>query len=602
MATAEKIEEAFDDLGFEIEDAKVKDKLVGLCLVHRVDEDKISCEYLAYLSRKKLPITMAPTNEILEDFDLDLAKHLQTLTEHKKHITDTVGGKFIGDNDGMEVNDEEEDGAMSFYGTPARKPATKRQLTPDDIQANKKRFSGNDEVLPFSPTSFRHSPSLSEGVGKKYSSRTNAGKVMIKFGSEEMLSSKAWINSTPYEVTIKTETAKHPRDYRYMFERLRDKAGHLDENICHIGDLLSASNALDPHDMCMVMPETFDVVGRICCDSEGRLNAKSIVLQGSQDVCRGRTLPLDPSMVTNYSLFPGQIVGVKATNPTGNRLIASSLMFDGSPKLTPVQKIKLNDASSHMQVVVSSGPYTTTDNLNYEPLNDLLQYVAKHQPHVLILCGPFVDAKHPKVESGDIGDVTFDGLFAHVMKKVAEVLQDIDTQVLIVPSSRDVHHSFIYPTPAFPDAKSSNQIRMMTDPCTVSIEGVTFGITSTDILFHLGKEEISFPPRSGDRLRRLATHLIQQRSFYPLYPPSEDVNLDSEQLEAIAQFDQQPHVMILPSDLLHFFKDINGGLVMNPQRLSRGEGGGVFARLKIQGGSDEDNPFAKRVSAEIVRI
>ena len=44
----------------------------------------------------------------------------------------------------------------------------------------------------------------------------------------------------------------------------------------------------------------------------------------------------------------------------------------------------------------------------------------------------------------------------------------------------------------------------------------------------------------------------------------------------------QPHVLILPSDLLHFFKDINGCLVTNPQRLVKGESGGVFSRYKNQ--------------------
>merc|ERR1712029_875217 len=67
--------------------------------------------------------------------------------------------------------------------------------------------------------------------------------------------------------------------------------------------------------------------------------------------------------------------------------------------------------------------------------------------------------------------------------------------------------------------------------CVVDVEGLTLGITATDILFHLGKEEISFPPRAGDRLRRLAGHLLQQRSFYPLYPPNEEINLDMEQVE-----------------------------------------------------------------------
>ena len=32
---------------------------------------------------------------------------------------------------------------------------------------------------------------------------------------------------------------------------------------------------------------------------------------------------------------------------------------------------------------------------------------------------------------------------------------------------------------------------MMPDPCTLKINNIVFGLTSTDVLFHLGAEEIS---------------------------------------------------------------------------------------------------------------
>ena len=54
---------------------------------------------------------------------------------------------------------------------------------------------------------------------------------------------------------------------------------------------------------------------------------------------------------------------------------------------------------------------------------------------------------------------------------------------------------------------------------------------------------------------KLTKPVFNQRSFYPLYPPNEEVNLDMDQLENIGMsFDVKPDVMILPSDLLHFFK------------------------------------------------
>lgn len=36
------------------------------------------------------------------------------------------------------------------------------------------------------------------------------------------------------------------------------------------------------------------------------------------------------------------------------------------------------------------------------------------------------------------------------------------------------------------------RVTLVPDPCTLLVDGVTFGITSTDILFHMGAEEISW--------------------------------------------------------------------------------------------------------------
>ena len=102
-----------------------------------------------------------------------------------------------------------------------------------------------------------------------------------------------------------------------------------------------------------------------------------------------------------------------------------------------------------------------------------------HGRHFLILH----DAAHFRVEE------PFEHIFGRIMGKIADLLERLpQTQVLVVPSgSRDVHHTFIYPTPPFEEAQRCKRIRMMTDPCIVNVEGISFGITSTDILFHLGK-------------------------------------------------------------------------------------------------------------------
>jgi len=53
--------------------------------------------------------------------------------------------------------------------------------------------------------------------------------------------------------------------------------------------------------------EAVTVVGRICCDGNGRLNANSLLLEGSIETSSGRSVPLDVSNVPQFSLFPGQV-------------------------------------------------------------------------------------------------------------------------------------------------------------------------------------------------------------------------------------------------------------------------------------------------------
>ena len=51
---------------------------------------------------------------------------------------------------------------------------------------------------------------------------------------------------------------------------------------------------------------------------------------------------------------------------------------------------------------------------------------------------------------------------------------------------------------------------MVPDPAMFSVDGVVFGLTSADVLFHLGKEELARQVVRTDRIKRLASHLIQQ--------------------------------------------------------------------------------------------
>lgn len=51
-----------------------------------------------------------------------------------------------------------------------------------------------------------------------------------------------------------------------------------------------------------------------------------------------------------------------------------------------------------------------------------------------------------------------------------------------------------------------------------SVNETVFGVTSNDVLFSLSSDEVSL--NNANRLTRLASHILQQQSFYPIFPPS----------------------------------------------------------------------------------
>ena len=93
--------------------------------------------------------------------------------------------------------------------------------------------------------------------------------------------------------------------------------------------------------------EKLNIVGRICCDVSGgaRLNATSLLLEGSDETCSALSVPLDVGRVADYSLFPGQIVAARATNPTGRRIVVDNI-FTPAIQATPKNDEPIIDEST----------------------------------------------------------------------------------------------------------------------------------------------------------------------------------------------------------------------------------------------------------------
>ncbi|WOL05156.1 DNA polymerase alpha subunit B [Canna indica] len=413
---------------------------------------------------------------------------------------------------------------------------------------------------------------------------------------------------------------------RFMYDPTEDRFNYLDNRIRKHANVFATSGLYGKiTDPTLASQNNIFAVGMVCCDGEGRLNEKSILLQGSSMQSGGQRVRVDLQKLAYFSLFPGQMIGVEGHNPSGHCLIASKVVDYLPNSLDPdfplAKKLAMDqdhqpcsstNKSQSLSLLIASGPFTTTDNLLFEPLTELLAYASRRQPQLVILMGPFIDSDHPEIKRGTV-DRVFDEIFhVEILSKLCDYTKYMGSaaRVILLPSIRDAHYDFVFPQPAFdihlPD-DIIHQITCLPNPGFFSANEVTIGCCTIDILKQLSGEEISRIPTgtvSVDRLGRLATHILGQRSYYPLYPLSESVPLDFSLAPETLDIPVIPDLLILPSDLAPFVKvlshDGNDGEVMkcicvNPGRLAKGIGGGTFVELHYH-----NNPH--KTNGSIIRI
>lgn len=497
--------------------------------------------------------------------------------------------------------EDDEDLLETYGGSSGVSKTAKQSLTPKGKKPNGKvrSISAQFHSSTLSPTVA--SPSL------KYSTRTNSGTVVAQYG----VADSTWSVNPDFHPKVKLlgsfeDEPPLTKTYSFMYERpstvgevLNDFTLGMAEDMQDIM-LKKGKEGEDEEEeeyssVCVMTNETISTVGRICCDCNSHLNAASVLVEGCLEAGKRSVAQLDLSHVKDFSLFPGQIVGIKGTNPTGSKLLAQELI-DGKLPPDPSFPITVTPSTGPIQLVVASGPFTTSSNLLYEPLTDFLTTVRSNPPHVLVLMGPFLDAGHPLVVGNDLGE-THDAVFNRCLRIIASTLESTLTQVILVSSSREMCSPMVYPTPPYDVA---GNFTFVSDPALLDIEGVVVALTATDILFHLGKEEISTPSQT-DRLGRLTRHILKQRSFYPLYPPHESMCVAMEQLENHAHLPYKPHLLVIPSDLRYFAREVEGCVVVNPEHLAKGLIGGTYARIELHPPSS-DKGMLGSINVNVVKV
>jgi DNA polymerase alpha subunit B len=135
--------------------------------------------------------------------------------------------------------------------------------------------------------------------------------------------------------------------------------------------------------------------------------------------------------------------------------------------------------------------------------------------------------------------------------------------VIIQPSLNDLTQEPIYPVHPFNVNAAANHllkqnefIHFVPEPCMIKVNDIQFALTSTDIIKDLTMTATS-RSTSTDKISRNFVHLLRQKSFYPLYPPSDNICIDYEAWNKYARIDKPPRIFIASSDLATFNKVIS---------------------------------------------
>lgn len=403
----------------------------------------------------------------------------------------------------------------------------------------------------------------------------------------------------------------------YMMNTLLKRVEYLEERIVSLETLMESQ--IHPKKVRSIASACQDLsvfCGRICCDTEGgRLNPQSLVLEGSIACSRGARVKLDIQSCEGYRLFPGQIVAVIGKNPTGFCIVAQEVVHS-----FPFSDGDTEDEETHpFSMVVASGPYTPTDSLMYEPLKAIIEYCEKEKPDVLMLLGPFVDQDHPSISKGTV-DVTFEDIFELQVMEEIRMLKN-HTKVLIMPSVKDVHHDVAFPQQPLDVSEDANT-ESLPNPATIRYAGTVLSCSSIDWLMSSTKEEISKSVSPVDRLSTLAAHIVQQKSYYPMYPPSGNIALDVSTPDAL-DIAAVPEILVTPSDLAPFAKctkltspsinmdnessPVSQGssrdiICINPGRITKGATAGTFAHVYINKKGTTEERITSRCKVEIKKL
>lgn len=465
-----------------------------------------------------------------------------------------------------------------------------------------------------------------------FADRPNPGQIIETLNAHIPAAETPTERSQEARVKLKANTELAKFAYKPMAMKLSEASEILDDRIDEFASIIQEHHGFP--DSAFGNPaaqSTSEIiaVGRVGSDTDGRINAASLTLEASRRNGAGLRVPLRLDSIP-FDFFPGKIVAVRGNNPSGEYFSVSEVI---TMPLLPIPASKPDEIDAHnaranggsekdrpLNILIGSGPYTPDADLSFSALHALLERAADSAADVLLLNGPFLDLEHPLIAAGDFelpSDFSIppdratiqDAFRAFISQPVSRLAeQNPGMTVILVPSVRDAVSKHVsWPQDKFQRRELGlpKQVVCVTNPITLSINELVVGIGSQDVLFEMQRQTVAqgMNKVSDDVLARLSANLINQRHFFPVFPPLAREQLsrptaipgvdDEEQrlpvgttldiayLKLGEWLQVRPDLLITPSVLTPFAKVVESVLVVNPGSLSKKRGPGTFSQLSI---------------------
>ncbi|OLY78157.1 DNA polymerase alpha subunit B [Smittium mucronatum] len=282
-------------------------------------------------------------------------------------------------------------------------------------------------------------------------------------------------------------------NFRYMVDSVSDRSDFLEMEADYLASIVKLHYDIKSlNNPRYTTSEDVFVVGRIVASSENsyKLSPTSVELATSRRLGSGPSIP-----------FPEKLH----------------------------RKFIKEDLLGGFDMISACGPYTTlgsfSTNSYFEPLADLAKRIIDSPPKLVVLAGPFISEQIVQFDIRLVRltpDQIFKDYIAPLLNSIALV-----SKLILVPSCDDLISPIInFPAPELPKQRLlslglDRQILSVPNPSQLIVNGFVISISIVDSLVALSGSELGVvSPNSVQkpRMERLAYHLLEQHSFFPVDP------------------------------------------------------------------------------------